>query len=106
MRATMTTIREILKDEQSRALLQERLAALCHEQWSGWMRFLFTQGKKNSDGSFTIWDTKTTRWERQMMSSYDELPGIEQLSDQAEAERILAVLDEVTEATIDRNAEL
>lgn len=94
----MTTIEQVLADETTREGLREQLAELAHGQWSGWMRFLFTQGRENPDGSFTIWDSQVKRWKRQMMSAYYELPGAEQLSDQAEADRYLALFDALIQA--------
>lgn len=62
--------------------LREELADLAHEQWSGWMKYMF----ENWD------DEHVARWERQMETPYSELSEEEQDSDRKEADRVLAVL--------------
>lgn len=74
--------------------LREQLAALAHEQWSGWMRYLFTKGHRDPDGSFDINPDSVARWERQMNTPYAELPESEKQSDRAEADKVLAVIGE------------
>jgi hypothetical protein len=72
--------------------LREQLAALAHEQWAGWMEYLFKQGMTNADGSFTIAPWAVARWLRQMGTTYRELPEQEKQSDRAEADRVLALI--------------
>lgn len=31
--------------------IREKLADLCHEQWSGWIRYMFSKGIEQPDGS-------------------------------------------------------
>lgn len=62
--------------------LREELADLAHEQWSGWMRYLFENWN----------DDSVARWKRQMETPYAELSREEQDSDRKEADRVLAVL--------------
>lgn len=73
--------------------LVEKLAALAHEQWSGWMKYLFGLGEENPDGSFTISKDKVDRWKRQMRTDYADLPDGERESDRIEARKVLEVLD-------------
>ena len=81
---------------EPRALRQdpqvEALAALAHEQWSGWMRYLFAQFPKLYTGSRLIPVEWATRWVRQMKTPYAELSETEKDSDRTEARRVLAVL--------------
>lgn len=79
---------EALESDETR----EALAALAHEQWCGWMSYLFKQGTTNDDGSFTIAPWAVERWLRQMGTTYKELPEEEKQSDRAEADRVLHVL--------------
>lgn len=70
---------------------REALAALAHEQWSGWMRYLFSR---------CVWDRCAllipaeweARWKRQMDTPYADLSEAEKESDRAEADRVLARL--------------
>jgi hypothetical protein len=68
-------------------VLRERLAALCHEQWSGWMRYLF-------EHCSLIPETFAIRWKRQMNTTYSDLPENEKDSDRQEANRVLVLLQQ------------
>ncbi len=72
--------------------LREQLAALAHEQWAGWMKYLFENSKEADDGSVEIPASLVARWKRQMATSYHDLPENEKESDRAEAEKILHVI--------------
>lgn len=72
--------------------LRETLADQQHEIWSHWMRYLFTQGTMNDDGSFTIPAEKVARWKRQMQTPYAELTEQEQQSDLEMADKIANLL--------------
>lgn len=74
-----------------------------HEQWSGWMKYLFSKcfvetidkgrGKEVS-GRFIIPEEFVTRWMRQMGASYDQLPEEEKESDRKEADKIIQLIKE------------
>ncbi|HEU5013946.1 MAG TPA: hypothetical protein VFT66_15605 [Roseiflexaceae bacterium] len=73
--------------------LREALAQFIHdEQWTGWMRYFTNKCERNSDGSLTVPAGYIAALERQMNTSYSELPEAEQDSDRNEADRILAIL--------------
>lgn len=76
-------------------LIRVPLADLCHEQWSGWMKYLFDKSIKNKDGTVTIPKWAVDRWERQVNTNYYDLPKEEQESDLKEADRFLNVLDTI-----------
>jgi hypothetical protein len=75
--------------------LRERFAALAHEQWSGWMQYLFSKGALNEDGTWTMPAWAVERWSRQMNTPYTDLPETEKASDRAEADKVLALFSEV-----------
>lgn len=77
-------------------MLRERLADLCHRQWSGWMEYLFSKGKFNDDGTWTMPSWAVQRWKTQMQTPYAELSSSEQDSDRAEADRFLIVFKDDT----------
>lgn len=68
--------------------LREILADLCHRQWSGWMRYLFSKCDSTmplvlsalEDGSLIIPAEFVTRWKRQMETPYAQLSESEQES--------------------------
>ena len=82
--------------------LRERLAALAHEQWSGWMRHMFAPEtdairRVHSSGARFMRDWAVKRWHRQMTTPYTELPDGEKESDRKEADRVLALLADAIE---------
>jgi len=86
--------------------VRERLAELCHEQWSGWMEYLFSkcvENKKTTEiagntydyTSLTIPSWAVERWGRQMKTPYKDLSEEEKESDRKEADKILALGKEI-----------
>jgi hypothetical protein len=71
----------------------EDLAHLQHEQWSGWMQYLFSKNKINDDGSFTIPKEFVERWKRQIETKYKDLSESEKEADRIEARKYLHFLD-------------
>ena len=75
--------------------LREALAALCHEQWSGWMKYLFSkcvERDRDSGGKcLVIPEWAAVRWGEQANTPYRNLSNAEQDSDRKEADRFLAV---------------
>lgn len=69
--------------------LIDALADYAHEAWAGWMKYLFSKSIRNEDGSVTIPRELVSRWERQINTSYWDLPENEQESDKAEARKML-----------------
>ncbi len=83
---------------------REKLAELAHNQWSGWMDYLF--GKcipyqpgdiQGEEGAVVIPKWAVDRWKRQAGTSYCDLSKEEKDSDREEADKFLAVLDERVE---------
>jgi murein DD-endopeptidase len=70
----------------------EPLATLEHLRWAGWMEYLFTRGKQEADGSFTIDAGSVARWRRQVATPYADLSEREKESDRIEARKSLALL--------------
>lgn len=75
--------------------IREALADLAHKQWSGWMDYLFSVSKYNGDGSVTIPKYYVDRWKRQVNTDYRDLSEEEKESDRKEADRALAVIDDM-----------
>jgi len=84
--------------------LREDLADLCHEQWAGWMRYLFTlstphthstAGGRAETGEL-IPEHLVQRWRRQIGTPYANLSPEEQDSDRKEADKFLALFAAVT----------
>ena len=69
-----------------------KLADLCHQQWSGWMFWLFKYGTYNEDGTFTVDADHVERWRRQMVTPFVDLSEDERDSDLHEASKFQTLL--------------
>jgi len=52
---------------------KEFLTDYSHEAWAGWMRYMFTQGRFNDDGTWTMNAEKVRRWTLLMSKTYEEI---------------------------------
>lgn len=77
---------------------KEKLAELCHNQWSGWMEYLFSKSVNpiEPNGTVIIPKWAVDRWKRQMKTKYPDLSEEEKESDRSEAEKFLKILTEET----------
>lgn len=74
--------------------MKERLANLCHEQWSDWMKYLFSKGIFNEDGTWTMPTWAVERWTRQMNTPLVELSESEQETDRREADKFIEIINQ------------
>ena len=79
--------------------LLEKLSNIEHNRWSKWMKYLFTKGTKNSDGSFTINADSVKHWKRQIKTNYKNLSEREKEMDRIEAR---LSLNEVIKSLLNR----
>jgi hypothetical protein len=70
----------------------ESLAAIEHERWADWQRWMHQQCQRNPDGSLTIPAALVERWEWQSATPYAELSESEKQSDRDQVERYLPVI--------------
>lgn len=81
---------------------REKVAELCHNQWSGWMKYLFSKGyplKGQFDietGNIIIPKEFTERWKRQMETEYKDLSEPEKDSDRKEADKFIDLLSKIS----------
>lgn len=86
--------------------LREQLAALAHEQWSGWMKYLFDRSEiltleeltpvgRIDVKRYLLTAFDSDRWTRQALTPYADLPESEKNSDRKEADRVLALITSV-----------
>ena len=64
--------------------LLEKLAALEHEQWTGWVGWMLNR----------LTDENISRWKRQIKTPYSELSDKEKESDRIEAKKVLKIIEE------------
>ena len=74
------------------ARLLESLAAVEHERWSHWQRYLHSQCQRGSDGSLTIPPELVDRWSAQASTPYADLSDAEKESDRDQVRRYLPVI--------------
>lgn len=70
----------------------EALATIEHERWSHWQRYMHGKSIRNSDGSLTIPPELVARWEKQIVTPYDELSPKEKESDRDQVRKYLPVI--------------
>jgi len=83
----------------------DKIAALCHEQWSEWMKYLFDKCIEQTDmitpagyvyksdkaGCMLIPKEFVNRWKRQMETPFENLSDLEQKSDRLEANKFFKI---------------
>lgn len=93
----MSDICEVLVEEFLEDIREtdtrEAVAELAHKQWAGWMKYLFSKGTFNEDGTWTMPEEFVRRWTRQAMTPYRKLSPEEQDSDRKEADKFLDLLN-------------
>lgn len=75
----------------NRALIEE-LAAVEHERWSHWQRYLHDQCERLPDGRLAIPQELALRWESQLNTPYECLSEKEKKSDRDQVKRVLPIL--------------
>lgn len=86
-------VRAVLHSEQ----VVERLAAIEHERWSSWQRFVHDHCQRRQDGSLVIPAELAARWEAQIETPYAKLSEQEKDSDREQVNRYLpTVIDALT----------
>ena len=73
--------------------MMETLAAIEHERWSGWMKYLFSQCDIDREtGKLIIPTWACERWGEKIETPYAKLSEAERESDRAEVRKTLAAL--------------
>ena len=75
--------------------LLDTLAAVEHERWSHWQRYMHSKGVAQSDGSLLLPAVLVERWEKQISTPYEKLSDEEKESDQEQVRRYLPLIVEV-----------
>ena len=80
--------------------LREQLAALEHERWSRWQRWMNDQCVSNEDGSLTIPAALVERWERQIATPYERLTEREKDADREQVDRYWPLIEGYIDETL------
>jgi hypothetical protein len=72
--------------------LVERLAAIEHERWSHWQRYMHSKCLAQPDGSLLIPADLVSRWEKQIATRYSDLDERGKESDRDQVRKYLPLL--------------
>jgi hypothetical protein len=70
----------------------EKLAAIEHERWSHWQRYLHGKCERQPDGSLLIPADLVQRWQEQFETAYSNLTDEEKQSDRDQVDRYLPLV--------------
>lgn len=80
------------KVEKALTALIEELAAIEHERWSHWQRYMHGKGAVQPDGSLLLPAHLVKRWESQAQTDYAHLTDQERESDREQVRKYLPVI--------------
>lgn len=73
--------------------LIDELAAVEHERWAHWQRYVHRQATQQSDGSLRLPADLVARWERQIATKYSELTENEKESDRDQVRKYMPLIE-------------
>jgi hypothetical protein len=82
----MTKYEEVLES------LVDELAAIEHDRWAHWQRYMHNKAHKQSDGSLVVPADLVDRWQRQIDTPYSELTEKERESDREQVRKYLPLI--------------
>jgi hypothetical protein len=88
--------------KSGRRELVEKLAAIEHERWAHWQKYLHGKGQSQADGSLLIPADLVQRWRRQYETPFCKLSDSEKESDREQVERYLHLIIEHVEKSLDK----
>lgn len=71
----------------------ECLAAIEHERWSYWQKYMHSKCTQGNDGSLIIPANLARRWTHQSVTSYADLSDEEKESDREQVRKYLPVIE-------------
>jgi hypothetical protein len=83
--------------------LVEQLAALEHERWSHWQRYVHSKGVLQPDGSLLLPADLVARWKNQIERKYAELDDQEKESDREQVRKYLPLIASTLSNRADRD---
>jgi hypothetical protein len=79
--------------QNSLAHLLEQLAALEHQRWAHWQKYVHDHGQRQPDGSIVLPASLVERWERQINTPYNDLAENEKDSDREQVRKYFPILE-------------
>jgi hypothetical protein len=72
--------------------LVEELAAIEHERWSHWQRYMHSKCTRQPDGSLLLPAEFVARWEKEIATKYGELDEKQKESDREQVRKYLPLI--------------
>lgn len=82
--------------------LVEELAAVEHERWSHWQRYVHSKCARQADGSLLLPADLVARWEKQIATKYADLDDKERESDREQVRKYLPLIASALAERVDR----
>lgn len=76
----------------------EQLAAIEHDRWAHWQRYMHSKGSRQSDGSMLIPAELVAQWDGQIERPYAELSEDEKASDREQVKKYLPTIIKALES--------
>jgi hypothetical protein len=83
--------------------LVEQLAAVEHERWSHWQRYVHSKCVSQPDGSLLLPADLVARWEKQIDTKYADLDDQERESDREQVRKYLPLIASALAERVDRD---
>lgn len=83
--------------------LLEPLAAIEHDRWSHWQRYVHSKCIRQRDGSLLVPADLVARWEKQIEMKYADLSEQERESDREQVRKYLPIVASVLAERLERN---
>ena len=88
---------------RSAGQLIEQLAAIEHERWAHWQRYVHSKGVRQPDGSLLLSADLVARWEKQIDTKYAELGDQERESDREQVRKYLPLIASAVSERVDHD---
>lgn len=72
--------------------IMEELAAIEHERWAHWQRYMHSKAERRADGTLVLPAELVGRWEAQIATPFSELTADEKESDREQVRRYLPLV--------------
>lgn len=79
----------------------EELAAIEHQRWSHWQKYMHSKGKRLPDGTLIIPAELVSKWDEQSSTDYNDLSEKEKESDREQVRLYLPVIVRVLSGSTD-----
>lgn len=79
----------------------DRLAAVEHERWAHWQRYMHENGTRLDDGSLVLPAELVERWDEQIARPFHALSPEEQESDREQVRRYVPLVAELLSAPVE-----